>query len=70
MIKEKFGGSIKNIHQTTWYKRKNKRFEFDKTIVIMDQNCVLELDDDYCEILHDGNQPEFVEVNCGYCYQV
>ncbi len=61
MIKEKFGGSIKNIHQTTWYKRKNKSFEFDKTIVIMDQNCVLELDDYYCEILHDGHRPELVE---------
>lgn len=61
MIKEKFGGSIKNIHQATWYKRKNKSFEFDKTIVIMDQNCVLELDDYYCQILHDGHQPELVE---------
>jgi hypothetical protein len=60
MIKEKFGESIKNVHQTTWYKRKNKNFEFDKTIVIMDQNCVVELDDYYCEILHDERHPELV----------
>ena len=61
VIKEKFAGHIKNIHQTRWYKKKKKGFEFDKTIVIMDNNCVLELDDDYCEILHDGRQPGFVE---------
>jgi hypothetical protein len=60
-IKEKFAGNIKNIHQTRWYKRKKKHFEFDKTIIIMDNNCVLELDDDYCEILHDGKQAELIE---------
>ena len=61
MIKEKFAGRIKNIHQTKWYKKGKKRFEFDKTIVILDNNCVLELDDYYCEILHDGKQADFVE---------
>ena len=61
VIKEKFAGNIKDIHQTKWYKKSKKRFEFDKTVVIMDNNCILELDDNYCEILHDGNQPAFVE---------
>jgi len=60
-IKEKFAGSIKNIHQTRWYKKKKKRFEFDKTIMIMDNNCVLEFDEDYCEVLHDGRQLDFIE---------
>jgi hypothetical protein len=60
-ITTEFAGNIKNIHQTRWYKRKKKRFEFDKTILIMDNNCVLEFDDDYCEILHDGHQPGFVD---------
>jgi len=60
-IKEKFAVKIKDIHQTKWYKKKIKRFEFDKTIIIMDNNCVLELDDNYCEILHDGQQPELVD---------
>ncbi len=59
-IRENFLGSIKNIHRTTWYKRKKKKFQFDMTIVIMDNNCIVELDENYCEILHDGNQPERV----------
>ena len=60
-IKEKFATNIVNIHQTTWYKRKKKRFQFDKTIIILQQNCIVELDDDYCEILHDGKNQELVE---------
>ena len=60
LICEKFAGSIKHVYQTKWYQRSKKRFEFDKTIVVMDNNCVLELDDNYCEILHDGQQMEFV----------
>ena len=60
-IQEKFAGNIKKIHQTRWYQKKKKGFEFDKTILVMDNNCLLEMDDYYCEILHDGNQPDFVE---------
>ena len=60
-IKEKFGRNIKNIHQRKWYKKQKKRFEFDNTIVIMDKNCVLELDSNWCEILHDGKNIEFVQ---------
>jgi hypothetical protein len=61
LIREKFAGRIKNIHETKWYRKGKKRFEFDKTVVIMDNNCVLELDDNYCEILHDGKQSDFVD---------
>lgn len=60
-IREKFAGDIKHTHQRKWYKKSKKRFEFDNTIVIMDKNCVLELDNDWCEILHDGKNIEFVQ---------
>jgi ATPase family associated with various cellular activities (AAA) len=60
-INQKFTGRITNIHQTRWYKKKKKRFEFDKTIVILNNNCILEFDDNYCEILHDGKSNEFVQ---------
>lgn len=59
-IKEKFADNIKNIHQRKWYKKQKKRFEFDDTIIIMDNNCVLELDSNWCEILHDGKNIDFV----------
>jgi len=60
-IREKFAENIKNIHQRKWYKTKKKRFEFDNTIVVMDKNCVLELDNDWCDILHDGKSPDLVQ---------
>lgn len=60
-IREKFADNIKNIHQRKWYKKQKKRFEFDNTIVILDKNCVLELDHNWCEILHDGKNQDFVQ---------
>ena len=60
-IKEKFDGNIKNIHHRKWYKKRKKQFEFDNTIVVMDKNCVVELDSNWCEILHDGKNAEFVQ---------
>jgi SpoVK/Ycf46/Vps4 family AAA+-type ATPase len=59
-IQEQFRDKIKNIHRTTWYKRKKKRFQFDKTIIVLQKNCLIELNDDYCEILHDGKQEELL----------
>jgi ATPase family associated with various cellular activities (AAA) len=60
-IKENFAGNIRNIHQSNWYKRQQKKFQFGKTLIIMDKNCVLELHYHYCEILYDGNQSDFAE---------
>lgn len=60
-IKEKFAEDIKSIHRTTWYKRKKGKFQFDMTIVTMNNNCIIELDENYCEILHDGNNPDFID---------
>lgn len=59
-IQGKFAGEIKNIHRKKWYARKEKKFEFDITVVVLNNNCVIELDSGYCEILHDGQQPELV----------
>jgi hypothetical protein len=49
MIREKLVTRIQNVHQSTWYKQKRKRFEFGKTIVVMDENCILEMGYGYCE---------------------
>jgi hypothetical protein len=61
-IKEKLAGEIMNIHQRKWYKKKKKVFEFDNTVIVMNGNCMLELDDNFCEILHDGKNPEGIQM--------
>jgi hypothetical protein len=60
-FKEKFELQIKNVHQYRWYKTKRKKYQFDKTLVVLKNNCLVEFDDDYCEILHHGNDETFLE---------
>src|ERR1700760_2868378 len=59
-FKEKFGADIIRIHQ---YRRRerNKSYEFDATLVVMNNRCLLEFDGNYCEIWHDGEHQPFVE---------
>lgn len=68
-IKEQYAGSIRDTHTTRWYKRKNRKFQFDKTILILQQNILVELDDDYCEILHDGCRSALVEEIAALVFQ-
>ncbi|ANI89623.1 AAA family ATPase [Arachidicoccus ginsenosidimutans] len=53
-LKENFPSEIKNIYQRRWYKRKKKRFEFDKTLVVFTDNIVLDISEKYLYILHDS----------------
>ena len=61
VFKEKYQPLIQHVHQYRWYKRKAKKYQFDKTVIILKNNCLVEFDDDYCEILHDGKQDVFVQ---------
>ncbi len=60
-FKEKFETLITNIHQYRWYKHERKKFEFDRTIIVLNNNCLVEFDEDYCEILHDGKNEAFID---------
>jgi len=60
VFKEMFNDLITYVHQYRWYKSKSKQYQFDTTIVIMRNNCLIEFDDSYCEVLHDGHQPDFL----------
>lgn len=58
-FKETFADLIVSEYQYRWFQKKKKRFHFDVTFFILKNNCIVELKD-YCEILHDGNQEEFI----------
>ncbi len=60
-FRERYGEMIQTVHQSCWYKQKNKKYQFDKTVVILKNNCLLEFEDDYCEVLHNGANDVFVE---------
>lgn len=60
MFREKYPHLIDQVHQHKWYKRKQHKFQFDKTVAVLNNNCLVEFDDGYCEVLHDGKQDGFI----------
>lgn len=60
VFKEKFADKINHIHQYKWYKQKKKKYQFDRTVLILKNNCIVEFDDNYCEFFHDGKDEAFV----------
>ena len=60
-FKEKFNDRIAHIHQYRWYQQKKKKYQFDRTVLILKDHCVIEFGPGYCEILHDGCQQPFLE---------
>lgn len=59
-LTEKYAGRIKNIHQFHWYKRKDRQYQFNRTVIVFKENCLIEITTNYCDILHDGLCPELV----------
>ncbi|HYK47754.1 MAG TPA: AAA family ATPase, partial [Parafilimonas sp.] len=60
-FKEKYGSSIHHVHQYHWYKHQGKKYQFEKTMVVLKTNFLIEFDEGYCYILHDGEQNELLE---------
>ena len=61
VFKMKFSHRIVKTHQYRWYNIHKKKFHFDSTIVILDNHCLMEFDQRYCQVLHNNTQPEFLE---------
>lgn len=59
-FKDTFSDLIISEYQYRWFKKKKRKYEFDETVFILNNNCVVEMKD-YCEILHDGKQSGFVD---------
>lgn len=57
---EKYSDQFAHVHKHSWFKRKTKKYQFDRTVVVMKQNRIIEFDDQFCEMLHDGSQEEFI----------
>lgn len=59
-FREAFAADIESEHLYRWFHAKKKRYEFDETVFILKNGCIVELKH-YCEILHDGTRPDFLE---------
>ncbi len=60
-IKEKYASEINHEHQYRWYKPDKKKFQFDETLLVLKNNIILEFDDYYCQIFHDGSNLSFID---------
>lgn len=60
-IRQQFGDWIEQVLESSVRRKAGKVKEFDRTLIILKNRCIIELDDWYCEILHDGNDMSFVE---------
>ena len=59
-FKERFVLFISDTYEYCWYNHPKKKFQFDRTLIILNNNCVVEFDNDYCKIVHNGKQGQFV----------
>jgi hypothetical protein len=57
---EKFGWQVKHTYQNKWFEQK-KDYQFNITVAILNNNCLVEFKINYCEILHDGTMDNLVE---------
>ena len=59
-VKEIYGAKVLSIHSYRSYQQKREKIEFDDTLMVLDNECVLEFNAGYCEILHNYSSSGFV----------
>ena len=59
-VKEKYGSMIQSVHSYRYHERKKSKTEFNETYLLLNNECVLEFDSGYCEILHHYTASDFV----------
>src|SRR3978361_1988873 len=56
-----YASEIKQVYKYRWFKQEKKKFEFDKTVVVLRNNCLIEFSANYFELLHNGQQQRFTD---------
>jgi hypothetical protein len=56
---EKYQDNILKTHTYRWFEHKRKKYSFDRTLLILDNDCIVEFNKYYCEILHQEQHPAF-----------
>ena len=57
----KFKDRILKTYQYRWYHPQKRKFPFATTVLILDNSFIVEFDHNYCEVLHNNAQPEFLD---------
>lgn len=59
-IRSKYNHFVQSVHGYRCYEHTGKAYGFNETFMIMNNGCILEFDNRYCEIYHDGTQDDFI----------
>lgn len=60
-FKNAYKDKIKEVYKREELDKKDKTFQHDLSIVVLDNECMIEFGDGYCEILHNGKSDTFVK---------
>jgi len=60
-FKDQYNELITGTHQYRWFKSSAKAYQFSRTVIVLKNNCIVEFDNGYCEIFHDGSAQAFIE---------
>jgi hypothetical protein len=60
VFREKYGDKISQIYQYGWYETRKKRDRFGRTLILLDNHCLVEFDTDCCDIWHNGKEAGFI----------
>jgi hypothetical protein len=57
---DRYAGMIEHDYQYRWFHAEKRAFQFDETVLILNNRTVVKFDDHYCQVLHDGSQQAFI----------
>lgn len=60
---------VLSTHTYRWYQKGKKRYTFDRTVLVLKHHYVLEFNDDYLDILHDGTATEWLDTFTALAYK-
>ena len=66
---EKYSSRILNTNTYRWYEQKKRRYHFDRTVVVLDNNIILEFNEAYVDVLHDGANAVFIDEITAMAYR-
>ncbi len=58
---EQYASLVVSTHTYRWFEKRKKRYSFDRTVLVLQHNYVLEFNEEYLKILHYGTAPEWLE---------
>ena len=60
-VKQVYPELVKQTHQKKWFKNQKKGYQFDETLLVLSNRCLLVFEENYAEIYHDDSQSLFIE---------